>query len=60
MAQGATGGDINTAFTGVPLANSQAAQLSEFYGSGRQSRVALKAIGKLQVSPSPATTRRTG
>jgi len=45
--QGATGGDINTALTGVPLANSQAAQLSEFFGSGRQSRVALKAIGKL-------------
>ncbi len=45
--QGATGGDINTALTGVPLANSQAAGLSEFFGSGRQSRVALKAIGKL-------------
>ncbi|HEY1804160.1 MAG TPA: hypothetical protein VGG45_06725 [Terracidiphilus sp.] len=45
--QGATGGDINTAFTGVPLANSQAAQLSEFQGSGRQSRIAIKAIGKL-------------
>ncbi len=44
---GATGGDINTPFTGVPLANSQAAQLSEFQGSGRQSRIALKAIGKL-------------
>ncbi len=45
--QGATGGDINTPFTGVPLANSQAAQLSEFFGSGRQSRLALKAVGKL-------------
>jgi len=45
--QGATGGDINTPFTGVPLANSDAAQLSEFFGSGRQSRLALKAIGKL-------------
>jgi hypothetical protein len=45
--QAATGGDINTAFTGIPLANSQAAQLSEFQGSGRQSRVALKAIGKV-------------
>jgi Skp family chaperone for outer membrane proteins len=42
-----TGGDINTAFTGVPLQNSQASQLSEFFGSGRQSRVALKAVGKL-------------
>ncbi len=43
----ATGGDINTPFTGVPLANSQAAQLSEFFASGRQSRAALKATGKL-------------
>jgi len=45
--QGATGGDINTAFTGVPLQNSDNAQISEFYGSGRQSRLALKATGKL-------------
>lgn len=44
---GATGGDINTQFTGVPLNHSNAAQLSEFYGSGRQSRIALKATGKL-------------
>jgi hypothetical protein len=43
----ATGGDINTAFTGVPLQHSNAAQLSEFYGSARQSRLALKATGKL-------------
>ncbi len=44
---GATGGDINTPFTGVPLANSEASQLSEFFGSGRQSRAALKVTGKL-------------
>jgi Skp family chaperone for outer membrane proteins len=43
----ATGGDINTSFTGIPLANSDASQLSEFYGSGRQSRIAIKAVGKL-------------
>jgi hypothetical protein len=43
----ATGGGINTPFTGIPLANADAAQLSEFYGSGRQSRLAIKAIGKL-------------
>ncbi|MGA2571644.1 MAG: hypothetical protein ABSF23_14095 [Terracidiphilus sp.] len=43
----ATGGDINTPFTGVPLQNSQAYQLSEFFGSGRQSRLAFKAVGKL-------------
>ncbi|MGB0122825.1 MAG: hypothetical protein WA400_17265 [Silvibacterium sp.] len=42
----ATGGGINTPFTGVPLQNSNAAQLSEFYGSGRQSRIAIKATGK--------------
>jgi len=45
--QGATGGGLNTAPTGIPLANSDDAQLSEFYGSGRQSRLALKAVGKL-------------
>ncbi len=45
--QGATGGGLNTAFTGVPLNNSDNAQISEFYGTGRQSRLALKATGKL-------------
>jgi flagellar motility protein MotE (MotC chaperone) len=45
--QGGTGGGINTQFTGVPLNNSEASQLSEFQGSGRQSRVAVKAVGKL-------------
>jgi hypothetical protein len=43
----ATGGGINTPFTGIPLQNSDAAQMSEFFGSGRQSRLALKATGKL-------------
>ena len=43
----ATGGGLNTPFTGVPLANSEAAQLSEFQGTGRQSRLALKAVGKI-------------
>lgn len=38
---------INTAFTGIPLAHSEASQLSEFYGTGRQSRIALTAQGKL-------------
>jgi hypothetical protein len=42
----ATGGGINTPFTGVPLQDSNAAQLSEFYGSGRQSRLALTFTGK--------------
>jgi hypothetical protein len=44
--QRATGGDINTQFNGVPLNASNAGQYSEFYGSGRQSRVALLATGK--------------
>ena len=43
--QKATGGDINTQFTGVPLNYANAANYSEFYGSGRQSRVALLATG---------------
>ena len=45
--QGAVGGDINTPFTGIPLNYADAHNISEFYGSGRQSRLALKAIGKL-------------
>jgi Skp family chaperone for outer membrane proteins len=44
---GGTGGDINTSLTGIPLEHAQAAQLSEFFGSARQSRLALKAVGKL-------------
>jgi len=43
----ATGGGINTPFTGIPLEYSGEAQTSEFFGSGRQSRIALKANGKL-------------
>ena len=43
----ATASDINTPFNAIPLAQSNAAQLSEFYGTGRQSRLALKATGKL-------------
>jgi len=44
--QGAVGGDINTPFTAIPLDFADAHNLSEFYGSGRQSRLALKAVGK--------------
>jgi Skp family chaperone for outer membrane proteins len=46
--QGAIGGDINTQFTGVPLNFADAHNVSEFYGSGRQSRLAIKAVGKLE------------
>ena len=45
--QGATGGGLNTPFTGVPLQYSDNAQISEFQAAGRQSRLALKATGKL-------------
>ncbi|MGB8538843.1 MAG: hypothetical protein WCD57_20640 [Acidobacteriaceae bacterium] len=45
--QRATGGDINTQFTGIPLNYANAGQYSEFYGSGRQSRIALLATGKI-------------
>ncbi|HTX75151.1 MAG TPA: hypothetical protein VMD29_03015 [Terracidiphilus sp.] len=45
--QGATGGGLNTQFTGVPLQYADNAQISEFYGTGRQSRFAMKAVGKL-------------
>jgi type II secretory pathway pseudopilin PulG len=44
--QGATGGGLNTAFTGIPLDNAPDANISEFDGTGRQSRIALKATGK--------------
>jgi Skp family chaperone for outer membrane proteins len=43
----ATASDINTSFTGVPLQNSEAYNVSEFFGTGRQSRLAFKATGKL-------------
>ena len=43
----ATGGGLNTAFTGVPLENSDAYQMSEFQGTGRQSRLAIKGTSKL-------------
>ena len=45
--QSATGDDINTGASSVPLQNADGAQMSEFFGSARQSRVALKATGKI-------------
>jgi hypothetical protein len=41
------GNDINTHWTSIPLQYANNANLSEFDGSGRQSRVALRAVGKL-------------
>ncbi|WP_158790367.1 hypothetical protein [Granulicella sp. L60] len=42
----ATGGDIGTSFTAIPFTSANLAQTSEFFGSGRQSRIALLAEGK--------------
>lgn len=42
----ATGGDIPTAFTAMPFSAADASKMSEFFGSGRQSRVSLMAEGK--------------
>ncbi len=42
----ATGGDIPTAFNALPYEHADAYALSEFYGTSRQSRVALMAEGK--------------
>lgn len=41
------GDDINTHWTSIPLQYADNANLSEFQGAGRQSRIALKAQGKL-------------
>jgi len=41
------GGDINTQFSGIPFSGQTAGKLSEFNASGRQSRIALLAEGKL-------------
>jgi len=43
----ALGADINTPFNNVPLDGATASHMSEFFGSGRQSRVSLLAEGKL-------------
>jgi len=45
--QHAEGADINTNLGGIPYPGASQAHLSEFYGSGRQSRVSLLAQGKL-------------
>ena len=42
----ATGGDIPTAFSSIPYEKADAYSLSEFFGSGRQSRLSLLAEGK--------------
>ncbi len=42
----ATGGDIPTAFSSIPYEGADAYSLSEFFGTGRQSRLSLLAEGK--------------
>jgi hypothetical protein len=42
----ATGADIPTALSSIPFPGANTAQLSEFFGSGRQSRVSLLGEGK--------------
>jgi hypothetical protein len=44
----ALGADINTPFNSVNMPGSGANAISEFYGSGRQSRISLLAEGKLK------------
>ncbi|HTZ97529.1 MAG TPA: hypothetical protein VMB18_14100 [Terriglobales bacterium] len=45
--QHALGSDINTPFNSIPFDGSTAAHMSEFFGSGRQSRISMLAEGKL-------------
>ena len=42
------GADINTNLNGIPYPGASNAHMSEFYGSGRQSRVSLLAQGKME------------
>jgi hypothetical protein len=43
----ALGSDINTPFNSLTLPGASASRLSEFYGSGRQSRISMLAEGRL-------------
>ncbi len=43
----ATTSDINTPFNSIPLSGNSAYKNSEFYGTGRQSRISMLAQGKL-------------
>jgi hypothetical protein len=44
--QRATGADIPTALSSIPMIGANTAQLSEFFGSARQSRLSMMAEGK--------------
>jgi hypothetical protein len=45
----ALGGDINTPFNSLTLPGASQSTLSEFFGSGRQSRISMLAEGKLSM-----------
>lgn len=45
--QHALGSDINTPFNSIPFAGAAQSHISEFFGSGRQSRISMLAEGKL-------------
>ncbi len=45
--QHGTASDVNTPFTSVPFPGNDAYHLTEFFGSGRQSRITLLAEGKI-------------
>jgi hypothetical protein len=46
--QHGTASDVNTPFNSIPFSGSDAAHLSEFFGSGRQSRITLLGEGRLK------------
>ncbi len=46
--QRALGADINTPFNTVPFSGASTNNISEFYGSGRQSRIGMLAEGRLK------------
>jgi hypothetical protein len=48
--QHATGSDVGTPFNSIPFNGADAAHLTEFFGSGRQSRITLLAQGKIQAA----------
>ena len=45
--QHALGSDINTPFNSIPMPGSSLNSISEFFGSGRQSRISMLAEGKI-------------
>jgi hypothetical protein len=46
--QHALGSDVNTSFGAIPMPGQSQNQMSEFFGSGRQSRIAMLVSGKLK------------